>query len=52
MDVTQLKTLQDWVGRAASCASCRASPTSLVLGGKTKEYQAEIDLNKMVSLRR
>ena len=34
---------------SASCASCRASPTSSVLGGKTKEFQAEIDLNRMMS---
>jgi heavy metal efflux system protein len=48
MDVTQLKTLQDWVVER----KLRIVPgvaDVLVLGGKTKEYQAEIDLNKMVA---
>src|SRR5262249_37457131 len=48
MDVMQLKTLQDWVVER----KLRIVPgvaDVLVLGGKTKEYQAEIDLNKMMS---
>lgn len=48
MDVTQLKTLQDWVVER----KLRIVPgvaDVLVLGGKTKEYQAEIDLNRMVA---
>jgi len=48
MDVMQLKTLQDWVVER----KLRIVPgvaDVLVLGGKTKEYQAEIDLNRMMS---
>src|SRR5262245_34424617 len=48
MGVTELKTLQDWVVER----KLRIVPgvaDVLVLGGKTKEYQAEIDLNKMVA---
>jgi cobalt-zinc-cadmium resistance protein CzcA len=48
MDVMQLKTLQDWVVER----KLRIVPgvaDVLVLGGKTKEYQAEIDLNKMMA---
>jgi cobalt-zinc-cadmium resistance protein CzcA len=36
------------LGGRASSASCPGSPTS-VLGGKTKEFQAEVDLNKMMA---
>src|SRR2546422_646230 len=46
MDVMQLKTLQDWVVERR----LRMVPgvaDVLVLGGKTKEFQAEIDLNRM-----
>src|SRR5262249_34498518 len=48
MDLTQLKTLQDWVVER----KLRIVPgvaDVLVLGGKTKEYQAEIDLNRMMA---
>jgi cobalt-zinc-cadmium resistance protein CzcA len=48
MDVMQLKTLQDWVVER----KLRIVPgvaDVLVLGGKTKEYQAEIDLNRMMA---
>src|ERR1051325_9123811 len=48
MDVMQLKTLQDWVVERR----LRIVPgvaDVLVLGGKTKEYQAEIDLNRMIA---
>ena len=46
MDVMQLKTLQDWVVERR----LRIVPgvtDVLVLGGKTKEFQAEIDLDRM-----
>ena len=48
MDVLQLKTLQDWVVER----KLRIVPgvaDVLVLGGKTKEYHAEIDLDRMVA---
>jgi cobalt-zinc-cadmium resistance protein CzcA len=48
MDVMQLKTLQDWVVERR----LRIVPgvaDVLVLGGKTKEYQAEIELNRMIA---
>ncbi|MGH6739660.1 MAG: efflux RND transporter permease subunit, partial [Bradyrhizobium sp.] len=48
MDVMQLKTLQDWVVERR----LRIVPgvaDVLVLGGKTKEFQAEIDLNRMIA---
>src|SRR6267378_3311071 len=48
MDVMQLKTLQDWVVER----KLRIVPgvaDVLVLGGKTKEFQAEVDLNKMMA---
>src|SRR3954470_20936683 len=48
MDLIQLKTLQDWVVER----KLRIVPgvaDGAVLGGKTKEFQAEIDLNKMMS---
>src|SRR6266511_3829616 len=46
MDVMELKTLQDWVVERR----LRMVPgvaDVLVLGGKTKEFQAEIDLTRM-----
>jgi heavy metal efflux system protein len=48
IDVMQLKTLQDWVVERR----LRIVPgvaDVLVLGGKTKEFQAEIDLNRMIA---
>src|SRR5882672_3511598 len=48
MDVMQLKTLQDWVVERR----LRIVPgvaDVLVLGGKTKEFQAEIDLERMMA---
>src|SRR5207248_11350600 len=48
MDVMQLKTLQDWVVER----KLRIVPgvaDIAALGGKTKEYQAEVDLNRMMS---
>ena len=48
MDVMQLKTLQDWVVERR----LRIVPgvaDVLVLGGKTKEFQVEIDLNRMMA---
>src|SRR6476660_207353 len=48
MDLTQLKTLQDWVVERRLRIVSGVADVS-VLGGKTKEFQAEIDLNKMMS---
>ena len=48
MDVMQLKTLQDWVVERKLRIVPGVSDV-LVLGGKTKEYQAEIDLNRMMA---
>jgi cobalt-zinc-cadmium resistance protein CzcA len=48
MDVMQLKTLQDWVVER----KLRIVPgiaDVIVLGGKTKEFQAEIDLNRLMA---
>jgi len=46
MDLIELRTLQDWtVERRLRLVPGVADV--LVLGGKTKEFQAEIDLNKM-----
>src|SRR5437764_10890863 len=48
IDLTQLKTLQDWVVER----KLRIVPgvaDVLVLGGKTKEYQVEIDLTRMMA---
>ncbi|HEY6704992.1 MAG TPA: CusA/CzcA family heavy metal efflux RND transporter [Xanthobacteraceae bacterium] len=48
VDVMQLKTRQDWVVERR----LRIVPgvaDVLVLGGKTKEFQAEIDLNRMIA---
>ena len=48
MDLLQLKTIEDWVvERRLRIVPGIADISSL--GGKTKEYQAEIDLNKMMS---
>jgi cobalt-zinc-cadmium resistance protein CzcA len=46
MDVMQLKTLQGWVVERRLRIVPGVSDV-LVLGGKTKEFQAEIDLNRM-----
>jgi heavy metal efflux system protein len=46
MDLIQLKTLQDWVVERRLRLVPGVSDV-LVLGGKTKEFQAEIDLNRM-----
>src|SRR5919198_657057 len=48
MDVMQLKTLQDWVVERR----LRIVPgvaDVLVLGGNTKEYQVEIEFNRMIA---
>ncbi|HWL31365.1 MAG TPA: efflux RND transporter permease subunit, partial [Xanthobacteraceae bacterium] len=46
MDLIQLRTLQDWVVERRLRLVPGVSDV-LVLGGKTKEFQAEIDLNRM-----
>jgi heavy metal efflux system protein len=46
VDVMQLRTLQDWVVERRLRLVSGVSDV-LVLGGKTKEYQAEIDLDRM-----
>src|SRR5581483_1150494 len=48
MDLIELKTLQDWVVERKLRTVAGVADVS-VLGGKTKEYQAEIDLNKMMA---
>jgi cobalt-zinc-cadmium resistance protein CzcA len=48
MDVMQLKTLQDWVVERRLRIVPGVSDV-LVLGGKTKEFHAEIDLNRMMA---
>src|SRR5215471_8414580 len=48
MDLIQLKTLQDWVVERRLRTVAGVADVS-VLGGKTKEFQAEIDLNRMMS---
>src|SRR5438270_4870116 len=48
MDLIELKTLQDWVVQR----KLRIVPgvaDIAALGGKTKEFQAEVDLNRMMS---
>ena len=48
MDILQLKTLQDWVVER----KLRIVPgvaDIAALGGETKEYQAEIDLNRLMA---
>jgi cobalt-zinc-cadmium resistance protein CzcA len=46
IDLIQLRTLQDWVVERRLRLVPGVSDV-LVLGGKTKEFQAEIDLNRM-----
>src|SRR3954452_11747641 len=48
MSLTELKTLQDWVVERRLRTVSGVADVS-VLGGKTKEFQAEVDLNKMMS---
>src|SRR3954453_19896105 len=48
VDVMQLKTLQDWVVERRLRIVPGVSDV-LVLGGRTKEFQAEIDLNRMIA---
>src|SRR5262252_546155 len=48
MDLIQLKTLQDWVVERKLRTVPGVSDV-VVLGGKTKEFQAEIDLNRMIA---
>jgi cobalt-zinc-cadmium resistance protein CzcA len=45
MSLTELKTLQDWVVERRLRTVPGIADVS-VLGGKTKEFQAEIDLNR------
>jgi len=48
MSLTELKTLEDWVVERRLRTVPGVADVS-VLGGKTKEFQAEVDLNKMVA---
>src|ERR1043166_946063 len=48
MSLIDLKTIQDWVVERKLRTVAGVADVS-VLGGKTKEYQAEIDLNKMMA---
>jgi heavy metal efflux system protein len=48
MDLIQLKTLQDWVVERRLRIVPGVADVA-VLGGKTKEFQAEIDLNRMMA---
>src|SRR5499427_1212989 len=48
MDLIDLKTIQDWVVERQLRSVPGVSDVS-VLGGKTKEFQAEIDLNRMIA---
>ena len=48
MDLIELKTLQDWVVERQLRTVPGVADVSL-LGGKTKEFQAEIDLNRMMA---
>ena len=48
MSLTQLKTIQDWVVERRLRTVPGIADVS-VLGGKTKEFQAEIDLNKLMA---
>jgi cobalt-zinc-cadmium resistance protein CzcA len=48
ISLTDLKTLQDWVVERRLRTVPGIADVS-VLGGKTKEFQAEIDLNKMMA---
>src|SRR5437868_4084999 len=48
IDLIQLKTLQDWVVER-KLRTVPGVADVAALGGKTKEYQAEIDLNRMMA---
>src|SRR5437016_5066190 len=48
MDLIELKTLQDWVVQRKLRTVAGVADVA-VLGGKTKEFQAEIDLNRMMA---
>src|SRR3954464_6419748 len=48
MSLIELKTLQDWVVERRLRTVAGIADVS-VLGGKTKEFQAEVDLNKMMA---
>src|SRR5947207_4864146 len=48
MDLIELKTLQDWVVERKLRTVAGVADVA-VLGGKTKEFQAEIDLNRMMA---
>src|SRR5207237_10712820 len=48
MDLIELKTLQDWVVER-KLRTVPGVADVAVLGGKTKEYQAEVGLNKMMA---
>jgi cobalt-zinc-cadmium resistance protein CzcA len=48
MSLTELKTIQDWVVERRLRTVAGVADVS-VLGGKTKEFQAEVDLNKMMA---
>src|SRR5262249_24040074 len=48
MDIIELKTIQDWVVER-KLRTVPGVADVAVLGGKTKQYQAEIDLNKMMA---
>lgn len=49
MDIMQLKTLQDWVIERRLRTVAGVADVA-VLGGDTKEYQVEVDLNQLMSL--
>src|SRR3984893_14081833 len=48
MDMIQLKTLQDWVVERKLRTVAGVADVA-VLGGRTKEFQAEVDLNRMMA---
>src|SRR5947209_3811338 len=48
ISLTELKTLQDWVVERRLRTVPGVADVA-VLGGKTKEFQAEVDLNKMMA---
>ena len=48
MDMMQLKTLQDWVVER-KLRTVPGVADVAVLGGRTKEFQAEVDLNRMMA---
>src|SRR5215470_15876637 len=48
MSLTELKTIQDWVVERRLRTVPGIADIS-VLGGKTKEFQAEVDLNRMMA---